>query len=115
MALKELINLSTERTNRIYNNISEEKIKDNMENLRRYIAYWRYYPDLFVDFLCGDNPENFHLFPYQRIVLRAIMRHRYVYCTFPRAYSKSFLSVLSLMLRCILYPNSHLFVTSGGK
>jgi hypothetical protein len=43
------------------------------------------------------------------------MRHRYTYATFPRAYSKSFLSVLVLMLRCILYPGSHLFVTTGGK
>ena len=43
------------------------------------------------------------------------MRHRYAYATFPRGYSKSFLSVLVLMLRCILYPNSHLFVTTGGK
>lgn len=43
------------------------------------------------------------------------MRHRYVYATFPRAYSKSFLAMMSLILRCILYPNSHLFVTTGGK
>jgi hypothetical protein len=34
---------------------------------------------------------------------------------FPRAYSKSFLSVLVLMIRCILYPRSKLFVASGGK
>ena len=43
------------------------------------------------------------------------MRHRYTYATFPRAYSKSFLSVMVLMLRAILYPGSHLFVTTGGK
>ena len=43
------------------------------------------------------------------------MRYQYVYATFPRAYSKSFLSVLVLMVRCILYPGAHLFVTSGGK
>ena len=43
------------------------------------------------------------------------MRHRYVYATFPRAYSKSFLSMMVLMLRCILYPGSQLFVTTGGK
>jgi hypothetical protein len=38
-----------------------------------------------------------------------------VYAVFPRAYSKSFLSVMALMIRCILYPGAHLFVTSGGK
>lgn len=31
------------------------------------------------------------------------------------AYSKSFLTVLALIVRCILYPGIHLFVTSGGK
>ena len=43
------------------------------------------------------------------------MRHKYTYATFPRGYSKSFLAVLVLMLRCILFPNSHFFVTTGGK
>jgi hypothetical protein len=43
------------------------------------------------------------------------MRYKYVYAVFPRAYSKSFLSVLVLMIRCILYPRAKLFVTSGGK
>lgn len=38
-----------------------------------------------------------------------------MYAVFPRAYSKSFLSVMALMVRCILYPGAHLFVTSGGK
>ena len=43
------------------------------------------------------------------------MRHRYGFATFPRAYSKSFLSVMALMCRCVLYPRCKLFVTSGGK
>ena len=62
----------------------------------------------------GPN-STFNFYFYQRIFLRVVMRHRYVYATFPRAYSKSFLSVMALMLRCILYPGSHLFVTTGGK
>lgn len=43
------------------------------------------------------------------------MRYKYVYMVFPRAYSKSFLSVMVLMCRCILYPGCKLFITSGGK
>ncbi|MCD8210458.1 MAG: hypothetical protein LUC37_02810 [Prevotella sp.] len=86
-----------------------------MPELRNAIAFYREYPDIFVELLCGHNPEDFHLFFYQRVFLRAVMRHRYAYATFPRAYSKSFLSVLVLMLRCILYPGAQLFVTTGGK
>jgi hypothetical protein len=95
--------------------LSEERINAIIPIAREYISFWREYPDIFVEFLCGDNPNNFKLYFYQRVFLRAVMRHRYAYATFPRAYSKSFLSVLVLMLRCILYPGSHLFVTTGGK
>lgn len=114
MALADLMQL-VEKKGQKKQGLSEERIQGQLSNIRQYISFWREYPDLFVDFLCGDNPENFHLFFYQRVFLRAVMRHRYAYCTFPRAYSKSFLSVLVLMLRCILYPGSHLFVTTGGK
>ena len=114
MALAKLLEISSNK-DMTKVSLSEERIKAVVPILRQYIAYWREYPDMFVEFLCGSNPENFSLFFYQRCFLRAVMRHRYAYATFPRAYSKSFLSVLVLMLRCVLYPGSHLFVTTGGK
>ena len=113
MALSDLLNLSKERKKV---GISEERIQAIVPQMRQYVAFWREYPDLFVDFLltCG-NPQNFKFYFYQRVFLRAAMRHQYMYAVFPRAYSKSFLSVLTLMLRCIFYPGCHLFVTTGGK
>lgn len=114
MALADLMELSKSKNTK-KTGLSEERIRAQIPIIRDYVAYWREYPDKFVDFLCGSNPENFHLFFYQRVFLRAVMRHRYAYATFPRAYSKSFLSVLVLMIRCVLYPGSHLFVTTGGK
>ena len=115
MALQDLMELSLSKGGK-KTGLSEERIRESLPIIRQYIAYWREYPDMFVEFLCGPtNPENFHLFFYQRLFLRAVMRHRYAYATFPRAYSKSFLSVLILMLRCVLYPGAHLFVTTGGK
>ena len=114
MALADLMELSLSKNTK-KTGISEERIRAQMPIIRQYIAYWREYPDIFVEFLCGNNPENFQLYFYQRLFLRAVMRHRYAYATFPRAYSKSFLSVLILMLRCVLFPGAHLFVTTGGK
>ena len=114
MALANLLELSSSRTNGKIG-LSEERIKSQIPIIRQYVAYWREYPDMFIEFLCGSNPENFQLYFYQRLFLRAVMRHRYAYATFPRAYSKSFLSVLILMLRCVLFPGAHLFVTTGGK
>ena len=118
MALQDLLDLSSTRKKI---GISEERIDAVKPIIRQYIAFWREYPDLFVDFMCRgtaeENPEDdtFHFYYYQRVFLRAAMRHQYVYCVFPRAYSKSFLSVMVLMIRCILFPRSNLFVTSGGK
>ena len=114
MALSDLMSLSSLQSMK-KQGLSEERLHAQLPVLRQYIAYWREYPDMFVEFLCGENPENFQLFFYQRVFLRAVMRHRYAYATFPRAYSKSFLSVLVLMLRCVLFPGAHLFVTTGGK
>ena len=45
--------------------LSEERIKAQIPVIRQYVAFWREYPDIFVEFLCGENnPENFHLYFY---------------------------------------------------
>ena len=113
MSLENLLNLSSSRQE-IKQGMSEERLKAQVPNLRKLIAFYREYPDLLVDFMKGPD-SSFNFYFYQRIFLRIVMRHKVVYATFPRAYSKSFLSMMALMLRCILYPNSHLFVTAGGK
>ena len=117
MALQDLLNLSNDRQKI---GLSEERVRAIIPVARQYIAYWREYPDMFVDFMAGKwqpNPpkETLNLFFYQRVFLRAAMRYKYVYAVFPRAYSKSFLAVLILMTRAVLYAGSKLFVTSGGK
>ena len=117
MALQDLLDLSTSRKKI---GLSEERVEAVMPIIRKYTAFWREYPDLFVDFMVrGTRTEpkegEFQFYFYQRVFLRCVMRFQYVYAVFPRAYSKSFLSVMALMIRCILYPGVHLFVTSGGK
>nr|DAE79694.1 MAG TPA: terminase large subunit [Caudoviricetes sp.] len=113
MALQDLLDLSDSRKKI---GLSEERVRAVIEIGRQYIAYWREYPDMFVDYLLEmGNPQDFKFFFYQRVFLRIAMRHQYVYAVFPRAYSKSFLSIMTLMIRCILYPKCKLFVTSGGK
>ena len=117
MALQDLLDLSQSHKKI---GLSEERINAVMPVIRKYTAFWREYPDLFVDFMVRGTREEskegeFKFYFYQRVFLRSVMRYQYIYCVFPRAYSKSFLSVMALMVRCILYPGVHLFVTSGGK
>lgn len=115
MSLAKLLEISENHENvKVNAALTEERIKEHFDDFRSMIAFFREYPDLFVDFIKGADCK-FNFFFYQRIFIRIVMRHRYVYATFPRAFSKSFLSVMVLILRAILYPNSHLFVTTGGK
>lgn len=82
MSLQNLLDLSSSRNRKI--GISEERIRASMSEIRNNIAFFREYPDLFIDFVKGPD-SNFKFYFYQRIFLRIVMRHRKVYATFPRA------------------------------
>ena len=85
MSLQTLMEISETRNQKI--GLSEERLAAQMEPLRKLISFYREYPDLLVDFMAGPDggPNHFHLYFYQRVFLRIVMRHRYVYATFPRA------------------------------
>lgn len=94
--------------------VSRERILENIDEIRKSIAFYREYPDIFVDDIKG--PECVFKFRFtQRIFLRAAMRNKELYAVFPRGFSKSFISMMSLILKAILFPNSHISITTGGK
>ena len=87
MALQDLLNLNN---NRKKIGISEERVNNILPIARKYVAFWREYPDLFVDFMVrGNSTEKkdgeFKFYFYQRVFLRSVMRFQYVYAVFPRA------------------------------
>lgn len=94
--------------------LTEDRIMKNFDLYADQLSFFTVYPDLFIDLI---TPKDSHwcLFPYQRIFLRASMRYRYHYCTAPRAFAKSFLSILALYLRCIFLPRSKVFICAPGK
>ena len=62
MALKDLLDLSKQRKKI---GVSEERIHQIIPEARKYIAFWREYPDLFVDFLLKmGNPQDFKFYFY---------------------------------------------------
>ncbi len=96
--------------------ISEEDLIKNLDKYRELISYWRMYPDRLIDYYVSLAPNHpFKLYFYQRLFLRVVMRHKFVYATFVRAWSKSFMSVMALMLKAILYPGAKLFSVAAGK
>ena len=115
MALEHLLQVSAPQKE-----LDDEKLREaivaNIDEYRNLIAYWRVYPDKLIDYyLSLGNPYNFKFFFYQRLFLRALFRYKYVYATFVRAWSKSFMSVMALMLKAVLYPGAKLFTVAGGK
>lgn len=118
MALQDLLDLSNSKQRQKIG-FSEERIKAIIPIARQYVSFWREYPDIFVDFMqTGHNPEikpKLELRFYQRVFMRVAMRYRYVYAVYPRGYSKSFLAVLILIVRAVLYPGAKLFTSAGGK
>lgn len=76
MALQDLLNLSDSQKKI---GLSEERIGAILPIIRKYIAWWREYPDLFVDFLVRGQREEpkegeFQFYFYQRVFLRVASR-----------------------------------------
>lgn len=94
--------------------LTEQRIQKHFDDYGKMISFFTAYPDLFID-LITPKESHWTLFPYQRIFLRASMRYRYHYCTAPRAFAKSFLSILALYLRCVFLPRSKVFICAPGK
>lgn len=105
MALQNLLDLSQKR-NKI--GISQERIEAIKPALRQYIAFWREYPDMFIDFLqTGGNGEvpkdGLRFYFYQRVFLRVAVRYRRVYAVFPRGYDecpKNFIKIWTNFSNC---------------
>ena len=72
------------------------------------------YPDVYLD-LIKPQDSSFTLFFYQRITLRALMRFKDIYVTAPRAFSKSFITILAMILQCIFIPGTKRFICAPNK
>ena len=94
--------------------LSEERIIEHEELYQKYCQFFTAYPGLFIDLITPVD-SNFELFFYQRIFLRACLRYRYHYCVAPRAFSKTFISILAMILKCIFQPGSKCFICAPKK
>lgn len=93
---------------------TEDFLHKNFDNLGEMLSLFTAYPDVFLDFITPED-SNFGLFFYQRVTLRSIMRYKDIYVTAPRAFSKSFITILGLMLQCIFMPGTKRFICAPGK
>ena len=94
--------------------LTERYLIQNKENIK--FLLWKYllYPDIFIDDITPAH-NNFQLFFYQRIFMRTAIRYRYNYCVAPRAFSKSFTSIMTGFIKCMFLPGNKFFICAPGK
>ena len=83
MSLQGLLDLSSSKES-IKQGVSEERVRQCFPQMREAIAFYRVYPDLFVDQIKGPDCV-FQFYTYQRAFLRTVMRYKWTYAVYPRA------------------------------
>lgn len=88
--------------------IVQEKI--DYDEWTKFLSYYRYYVDEFaVDILGMTN-----LFPFQRLLLRAMARFPNVMFIMCRGLTKSYIAAIFIVCMAILYPGISIGIVSGN-
>ena len=94
--------------------LTETYLNKFIDKLKLIFTIFSAYPDLFLD-LIKPTYEQFSLFFYQRIFIRACMRYKAVFLVACRAFSKSFVTILAMILQCIFMPGTKRFICAPHK
>lgn len=91
-----------------YDPINPEKI--DYEEWTKFLSYYRYYVDEFAVDILGMN----NLFPFQRLLLRAMGRYPQVMFIMCRGLTKSYIAAIFICCMAILYPGIAVGIVSGN-
>lgn len=105
--------LNSSNTNHI-KVLRKERVREKLDLYTKALNTFLVYPDILSDIMTPSNSQ-FSMFFAQRIVLRCMARHRQTFCTFTRAFSKSFLAFFDSYIHSMLVPRCNGFVTAGTK
>lgn len=87
---------------------TQNKTKLNDTEWVKFISYYRHYIDRFAIDILGLK-----LFPFQRLLLRAMARNQYIMLICCRGLGKSFIVAVFMVCMAILYPGIKLGIASG--
>lgn len=90
-----------------YDPIKQEKIEYG--EWTKFLSYYRYYIDKFAVDILGIN-----LFPFQRLILRAMARYPNAMLICCRGLGKSWLCAVFMLCMGILYPGMAIGIVSGN-
>ena len=92
--------------------LTRKRVNENFQKCGEYLNHFIAYPDMFID-LITPKSSHFHLFFFQRIMIRCMSRGNATYETFSRGTSKSFLADLDRYLHCMFIPRHNTTITAG--
>lgn len=93
-----------------YSNNPQKPAEINYEAWTEFISYYRYYIDEFAIDILGLN-----LFPFQRVILRAMGRGQFSVLIACRGLGKSYIVAVFFICMAILYKNIKLGIASGNS
>lgn len=92
--------------------LTKKRIDQNFNKVGELLNLFIVYPDYFVD-LITPKSSHFHLFFFQRLMIRCMARGNITYEFFSRGTSKSFLADLDRYLHCMFIPRHNTTITAG--
>lgn len=93
-----------------YSNVTIKEESIDYEAWTNFISYYRYYLDEFAVDILGIN-----LFPFQRVIIRAMARGQFSCLIACRGIGKSYIVAVFFICMAILYPNIKLGIASGNS
>lgn len=92
--------------------LTRKRVDEHFQKCGEMLNNFMVYPDRFIDIIT-PHKSHFHLFFYQRIMLRCMARGTATYEYFSRGTSKSFLADLDRYLKCMFVPRHNTTITAG--
>lgn len=109
-SMKQLIERHKHDKGTTFSNDPIKKQQFNKDNWRLFIAYYRWYPDkLATDYF------GLIIYPWQRIVLRAIFRSSNVDLNCSRRIGKTEISNIAAFLFCVLFPGVECLIVAPSE
>ena len=110
--IEEYIDFMDNEEQEITGFLNRKRVNEHFNECGEMLNIFMVYPDLFLD-LITPHDSHFHLFFFQRIMIRCMARGNATYETFSRGTSKSFLADVDRYLHCMFIPRHNTTITAG--
>ena len=92
--------------------LTKKRINEHFEEAGEMLNLFMVYPDMFLDLII-PHESHFHLFFFQRLIIRCMSRGNATFGCFSRGTSKSFLADIDRYLHCMFVPRHNTTITAG--